>query len=405
MIRRAFAQTAESVIVSWLPLYHDMGLIGGVLQPLYLGARCVLTSPAAFLRRPRLWLEAIERYRATTSGGPNFGYELTADKVGEEERAGLDLASWQVAFNGAEPVRPATLERFARAFAPCGFRSSAFYPCYGLAEATLLVSGGEAAAPPVVRRFSDAGLEAHRAETRAETRTEAAPRDRRRRGPACPGRLRPAVDGAARRDRRPRQPPPAAAGPGGRDLGRRSERRRRLLEPRRGDGAHLRSPPGGGRRGGGRHALPAHRRPRLPRRRRRAVRHRPPQGPDHPARPQRLPAGRRAHRRGGPPGAAPRRRGRLRRRRRRRGTAGGGLRGRAPLPGRRPGRRRGGGRGGARRRLRAARGGGVRRRAAAGRRPAQDHQRQGAPRRVPPPLPVGGLPRPSRRDVDGAAGR
>ena len=99
-------------------------------------------SPTAFLQRPARWLEAISRYRATTSGGPNFAYELCVNKITEEQRASLDLSSWSVAFNGAEPVRSETLERFAATFAGCGFRREAFQPCYGLAEATLIVSGG-----------------------------------------------------------------------------------------------------------------------------------------------------------------------------------------------------------------------------------------------------------------------
>jgi amino acid adenylation domain-containing protein len=141
MIGQAFRQDEGSVVVGWLPLYHDMGLIGNVLQPIHAGARCVLMSPTVFLQRPRRWLEAISRYRGTTSGGPNFAYELCLRKIPPEQREGLDLSSWRVAFNGAEPVRAETLERFAEAFASCGFRREAFYPCYGLAEATLFVTG------------------------------------------------------------------------------------------------------------------------------------------------------------------------------------------------------------------------------------------------------------------------
>ena len=163
MIRLAFGQTEESVIVGWLPLYHDMGLIGNVLQPLYLGARCVLMSPVAFLQKPSRWLRAISRYRATTSGGPNFAYDLCVRKAAAEESASLDLSSWDVAFNGAEPVRRETLESFAAAFGPCGFRREAFLPCYGLAEATLLVSGGTKGAAPTTRRLLNAQLERHRA--------------------------------------------------------------------------------------------------------------------------------------------------------------------------------------------------------------------------------------------------
>jgi len=159
MIRRAFAQSEESVVVGWLPLYHDMGLIGNVLQPLYVGGRCILMSPLAFLQKPLRWLAAIHRYRATTSGGPNFAYELCVRKTTPEQRAGLDLSSWSLAYSGAEPVRGETLDRFSAAFAPYGFRRSAFYPCYGLAEATLFVSGGTAGADPVVRAFDRPALE------------------------------------------------------------------------------------------------------------------------------------------------------------------------------------------------------------------------------------------------------
>jgi amino acid adenylation domain-containing protein len=153
MISEAFGMDEDSVVVGWLPLYHDMGLIGNVLQPLYAGARCVLMSPVSFLQRPLRWLEAISRWRATTSGGPNFAYELCLRKASPQALAGLDLTSWRVAFNGAEPVRAATLERFAGTFAPYGFRPEAFYPCYGLAEATLFVSGGERGRRPRTAAF------------------------------------------------------------------------------------------------------------------------------------------------------------------------------------------------------------------------------------------------------------
>jgi amino acid adenylation domain-containing protein len=161
LIRRAFEQSSGSVVLGWLPLHHDMGLIGTVLQPLYVGAPCYLMSPGAFLQRPASWLEAITRYRATTSGGPDFAYELCVRKIGEAERAGLDLSSWRVAFNGAEPVRADTLRRFAGAFAPCGFRAEAFRPCYGLAEATLLVSAWRQDAPRI-QTLDATALEEHR---------------------------------------------------------------------------------------------------------------------------------------------------------------------------------------------------------------------------------------------------
>ncbi|MCU0872918.1 MAG: AMP-binding protein, partial [Pirellulaceae bacterium] len=142
LIHAAFGNHRQSSAVFWLPLYHDMGLIGGVLQPLYSGGPCTLLAAAAFLQRPALWLETISRTKATISGGPDFAYDLCTRKVSAQERAALDLSSWAVAFNGAERIRAATLEKFADTFAPCGFRRTSIFPCYGLAEATLIVSGG-----------------------------------------------------------------------------------------------------------------------------------------------------------------------------------------------------------------------------------------------------------------------
>lgn len=162
MIRQAFRQSSESVIVSWLPLYHDMGLIGNVLQPLYTGAKCILMPPLAFLQKPLRWLQAISRYGATTSGGPNFAYDLCVSKISPDRRAELDLSAWRVAFNGAEPVRAATLERFVEAFEPYGFRRDAFQPCYGLAEATLLASTHRRSSAPVVIAVDSKAIESGR---------------------------------------------------------------------------------------------------------------------------------------------------------------------------------------------------------------------------------------------------
>ena len=142
MIQAQCGHTEASHFVGWLPLYHDMGLIGNVLQPLYVGSRCVLMAPTTFLQNPYRWLQAISEHRGYTSGGPNFAYDLCVRKITDEQRASLDLRCWRVAFNGAEPIHAETFERFARAFEPCGFRRDAFFPCYGLAEATLIVSGG-----------------------------------------------------------------------------------------------------------------------------------------------------------------------------------------------------------------------------------------------------------------------
>jgi acyl-CoA synthetase (AMP-forming)/AMP-acid ligase II len=141
-MRIALRQTTESVATCWLPSTHDMGLIDGLLQPLFVGFRTYVFSPMAFLQQPLRWLRAITKYRVTHTGGPNFAYDLCVRKASDEDRATLDLSSWECAYNGAEPVRPATLDRFADTFAPCGFRRTSFFPCYGLAEATLAVSGG-----------------------------------------------------------------------------------------------------------------------------------------------------------------------------------------------------------------------------------------------------------------------
>ncbi|MFV3415782.1 non-ribosomal peptide synthase/polyketide synthase [Pseudomonas nitroreducens] len=142
LIRHGFGIGDDDVIVSWLPLFHDMGLIGGLLQPIYSGIECVLMSPRYFLERPRRWLEAIARFGGTVSGGPDFAYRLCCERVNESALEGLDLSKWRVAFSGSEPIRPDTLERFAAWFAPAQFDASSFYACYGLAEATLFVTGG-----------------------------------------------------------------------------------------------------------------------------------------------------------------------------------------------------------------------------------------------------------------------
>jgi acyl-CoA synthetase (AMP-forming)/AMP-acid ligase II len=151
MIAEGFRTTPDSTYVTWLPIYHDMGLIGNMLHAFYAGATCVFMSPVSFLQRPARWLRAITKYGAEISGGPNFSYELCLQKVPVESLAELDLSRWRVAFNGAEPVRHGTLECFAERFAPCGFRREVFYPCYGMAETTVIVSGGKPEAPPVYR--------------------------------------------------------------------------------------------------------------------------------------------------------------------------------------------------------------------------------------------------------------
>ncbi|MEO0867780.1 MAG: fatty acyl-AMP ligase, partial [Cyanobacteria bacterium J06642_11] len=140
-IHQRFGHSADSHGVIWLPPHHDMGLIGGILQPIYGGFPVTLMPPESFLRQPIRWLQAISHFRATTSGGPDFAYNYCLQKTTPEQRSKLDLSSWQVAFTGAEPVKAKTLSDFATTFAECGFKAEAFYPCYGLAEATLFVSG------------------------------------------------------------------------------------------------------------------------------------------------------------------------------------------------------------------------------------------------------------------------
>jgi acyl carrier protein len=143
MAKGARAST-EDVFVSWLPLYHDMGLIGGCFATLYCGFPVVLMSPLAFLSRPSQWLRAIHRHRGTISGGPNFSYELCLRRIQDEELDGIDLSSWRFAFNGAEPVSPETMSAFEARFAKCGLRPNCIAPVYGLAEASV----GLAFTPP-----------------------------------------------------------------------------------------------------------------------------------------------------------------------------------------------------------------------------------------------------------------
>lgn len=154
--------------VFWLPAYHDMGLIGGILTPLYVGGTSTLIAPTTFLRRPQRWLELISSTRATISGAPNFGYELASRKITAEELALLDLSRWRLAFCGAEPISPETLEEFAKTFEPAGFKRSAFFPCYGLAESTLLVTGGQTASGPKVIQIDRQALRENYVVTLAE---------------------------------------------------------------------------------------------------------------------------------------------------------------------------------------------------------------------------------------------
>ncbi|MCX7568806.1 amino acid adenylation domain-containing protein [Tumebacillus sp. DT12] len=163
LIERAFGTSADSEGVIWLPPYHDMGLIGGILQPLFTGYPMTLMAPVDFITKPLRWLQAISRTGATVSGGPNFAYDLCVQKISPDQMAGLDLSRWDTAFTGAEPIRAQTLERFAAHFASCGFRKEAFYPCYGLAEGTLFVTGGRKGQAPAERTFDETALAEGRA--------------------------------------------------------------------------------------------------------------------------------------------------------------------------------------------------------------------------------------------------
>ena len=166
LIRRGFGidLNPDDVIVSWLPLYHDMGLIGGLLQPIFSGVPCVLMSPAYFLGRPLRWLEAISEYGGTISGGPDFAYRLCSERVSESALERLDLSKWRVAYSGSEPIRLDTLERFAEKFAACGFTPDNFFASYGLAEATLFVAGGTRGHGIPSMRVDEQALAANRAE-------------------------------------------------------------------------------------------------------------------------------------------------------------------------------------------------------------------------------------------------
>ncbi len=172
LIRRQFSLGQEDSVVGWLPPYHDMGLIGGILQPLFSGLSATLMTPAAFLQKPARWLQAVSDYQGTFSAAPNFAYELCVEKISPEQKAGLRLERWR-ALNGAEPVRAETQRRFAEAFAECGFQPESFCPAYGLAEATLLVSGvglkDSPRALPVVRQ----ALARHRIEARPDASSDA----------------------------------------------------------------------------------------------------------------------------------------------------------------------------------------------------------------------------------------
>lgn len=167
-IHRSAGTTSESRFGGWLPFYHDMGLIGHILHPLYIGGSAVLMSPTSFLRRPYRWLKMIDDYGVTIGGGPNFAFDLCVRRVTDEQLGTLDLSRWTAAANGAEPIRRETVQAFTERFAPTGFRAESFFPCYGMAETTLLVSGTPLGLSPVNRAVDPAALEQGRLGVPAE---------------------------------------------------------------------------------------------------------------------------------------------------------------------------------------------------------------------------------------------
>jgi acyl-CoA synthetase (AMP-forming)/AMP-acid ligase II len=237
-LRRGVAYDADSVSVAWMPYFHDYGLVDGLLQPLYSNIPCHILSPLTILKRPLRWLQAMGRYGASHTHGPNFAYELCIERTTPDQRRGLDLSRWRVAGNGAEPIRIDTMRRFTDAFGPCGFRAETFYPAYGLAEATLFVTARPHGSPPHCRLLRADALERHRAE-----RVE-------------PGELRRA---AARHDaahRRSGDGPHLRLRSGWRDLGGRSQRSTGLLAQA---GRQCCDVPGPPVRRTRRRAVPAHR--------------------------------------------------------------------------------------------------------------------------------------------------
>ncbi|MER6015794.1 fatty acyl-AMP ligase [Streptomyces bluensis] len=158
-IARSTGNNAESTVGGWLPFYHDMGLMGHVLQPLWLGTKGVLIPPVSFLRRPVRWLELVSEYGVNASAGPNFSFELCVRRITDAQLEGLDLSSWRTACNGAEPVRAETVKAFTERFGPYGFRAESMFPCYGMAETTLLVTGIPRNRGALLREVDAAGLE------------------------------------------------------------------------------------------------------------------------------------------------------------------------------------------------------------------------------------------------------
>jgi acyl-CoA synthetase (AMP-forming)/AMP-acid ligase II len=168
MIRLALGNTRHSTYVNWVPLYHDMGLIFNALEAFYVGALCVLMAPNAFTQRPLRWLRTISHYRAEVAASPNFGYDLCVSRYRADQMEGVDLSSWKIAANGAEPVHAETIKRFVDTFAAHGFNPDTVFPAYGMAEATLLISGGRRGDGHITRAVSRSALQAHSATEAAD---------------------------------------------------------------------------------------------------------------------------------------------------------------------------------------------------------------------------------------------
>lgn len=159
IIHKACGLSKESIVVSWLPLFHDMGLINHVFHPLYLGCLSILMPPVSFIQKPIRWLKAITKYKANASGAPNFSYDLCTRKIGNEQLLDIDLSSWDLAYCGAEPIQVKTLEQFNQKFSKCNFKYTSFYPCYGIAESTLFVSGGLKDCQPTIKKINSEAVE------------------------------------------------------------------------------------------------------------------------------------------------------------------------------------------------------------------------------------------------------
>jgi acyl-CoA synthetase (AMP-forming)/AMP-acid ligase II len=167
LIKKSFQHDENCIMVSWLPPYHDMGLIGSIVQPMFAGMTGVLMSPSSFIKRPIRWIKAISEYGKLgpiTSGGPNFSYDICCNYIGEDRLQDIDISNWRVAFNGAEPIRSETLKNFSKKFSNCGFSYKCFYPVYGLAESTLLASAGDIYIEPILKKIKIEALKSNKFE-------------------------------------------------------------------------------------------------------------------------------------------------------------------------------------------------------------------------------------------------